>query len=101
MKAIQLELPDKLAAEIEGYVRTGWFNSEAEVIRAALIDFVRRNRVDLLERFFETISSGRSSIRAPRRENCHLRYWPCPSSERSRCPQSLRKSRRSDHSLGC
>jgi Arc/MetJ-type ribon-helix-helix transcriptional regulator len=52
MKAIQLELPDKLAAEIEGYVRTGWFNSEAEVIRAALMDFVRRNRVDLLERFF-------------------------------------------------
>ena len=51
MKAIRVELPEKLAAEIEAYVKTGWFNSEADVIRAALMDFVRRNRVDLLERF--------------------------------------------------
>jgi Arc/MetJ-type ribon-helix-helix transcriptional regulator len=26
MKAIQVELPDKLAAEIEHYVNTGWFS---------------------------------------------------------------------------
>lgn len=51
MKAIQLELPDKLAAEIEAYVNAGWFGSEGEVIRAALIDFVKRHRIDLLERF--------------------------------------------------
>ena len=51
MKAIHVELPDKLAAEIEAYVRTGWFNSEAEVVRTALMEFVRRNRVELLERF--------------------------------------------------
>ena len=51
MKAIQLELPDKLAAEIEAYVNAGWFGSEGEVIRAALMDFVKRHRLDLLERF--------------------------------------------------
>jgi Arc/MetJ-type ribon-helix-helix transcriptional regulator len=51
MKAIHVELPDKLAAEIEAYVQAGWFGSEAEVIRAALADFVRRRRLDLLERF--------------------------------------------------
>lgn len=51
MKAIQLELPEKLAAEIETYVKAGWFSSEAELIRAALLEFVRRNRVELLERF--------------------------------------------------
>ena len=51
MKAIQVELPEKLAAEIEAYVKTGWFKSEAEVVRAALMEFVRRNRVGLLERF--------------------------------------------------
>ena len=51
MKAIQLELPDKLAAEIEAYVNAGWFGSEGEVIRAALMDFVKRHRIDLLERF--------------------------------------------------
>ena len=51
MKAIQLELPDKLAAEINAYVNAGWFGSEGEVIRAALMDFVKRHRIDLLERF--------------------------------------------------
>ncbi len=51
MKAIQVELPDKLAAEVEAYVKTGWFSSEAEMVRAALMDFLRRNRLDLLERF--------------------------------------------------
>ena len=51
MKAIHVELPDRLAAEIEAYVQAGWFGSEGEVIRAAVADFVRRRRVELLERF--------------------------------------------------
>ena len=51
MKSIHVEIPDKLATEIEAYVETGWFSTEGEVIRAALMEFVRRNRVDLLERF--------------------------------------------------
>jgi Arc/MetJ-type ribon-helix-helix transcriptional regulator len=51
MKAINVELPDKLAAEIEAYVRAGWFGSEGEVIRAAVADFVRRRQIELLERF--------------------------------------------------
>lgn len=51
MKAIHVELPDKLAAEVKAYVEAGWFGSEADVVRAALLDFVRRRRVDLLERF--------------------------------------------------
>jgi Arc/MetJ-type ribon-helix-helix transcriptional regulator len=51
MKAVQIVLPDKLAADIETCVTSGWFASEEEVIRAALVEFVRRNRVGLLERF--------------------------------------------------
>lgn len=51
MKAIHVELPDKLAAEIEAFVQAGWFGSEADVIRAAVADFVRRRRLELLERF--------------------------------------------------
>jgi len=51
MKAITVEVPDKAAAEIDHYVRAGWFASEAEVVRAAIRDFVRRNRVELLDRF--------------------------------------------------
>jgi Arc/MetJ-type ribon-helix-helix transcriptional regulator len=32
-------------------VKAGWFRNEAEVMRSALRDFVRRNRPELLERF--------------------------------------------------
>lgn len=51
VKAIHVEFPDKLAAEIEAYVRAGWFGSEAEVIRVAVADFVRRRRMEVLEGF--------------------------------------------------
>ena len=51
MKAINVELPDKLAAEIEAYVQAGWFGSEGEVIRAAVADFIRRRRTELLDLF--------------------------------------------------
>ena len=51
MKTIQVELTDKVAAEIRAFVKTGWFGSEAEVVRAALRDFVRRNRAELAEGF--------------------------------------------------
>jgi Arc/MetJ-type ribon-helix-helix transcriptional regulator len=51
VKAIQIELPDKIATELEAYVKAGWFDSEAELIRAAILEFVRRNRIELLERF--------------------------------------------------
>ena len=51
MKTIQVELPDKVAAEIEALVKAGWFGSEAEVVRVALLDFVRRNRAELVEGF--------------------------------------------------
>jgi Arc/MetJ-type ribon-helix-helix transcriptional regulator len=51
VKAIQVEIPDNVAAEVEAYVKAGWFGSEAELIRAAILEFVRRNRIALLERF--------------------------------------------------
>ena len=46
-----VELPDTLAAEIEAYVRAGWFGSEAEVVRVAVTELIQRHRVELLERF--------------------------------------------------
>lgn len=51
MKTISVELPDRAAEEIDQLVRAGWFASESEAVRAAVLDFVRRNRADLLERF--------------------------------------------------
>jgi Arc/MetJ-type ribon-helix-helix transcriptional regulator len=51
MKSIHIELPDKLAQELEAMVKAGWFSNEAEVMRLALLEFVRRHRLELLERF--------------------------------------------------
>ena len=51
MKSIQIELPEKLAQELDAMVREGWFANEAEAVRLALLDFVRHHRLELLERF--------------------------------------------------
>lgn len=51
MKPIQVELPDALARELDELVQDGWFSSEAEVVRLALIDFIRRQRFTLQEQF--------------------------------------------------
>ncbi len=49
MKKLQVELPDQMAREIEGAVETGKFESAAEVVRAALREFISRRRFELLE----------------------------------------------------
>jgi Arc/MetJ-type ribon-helix-helix transcriptional regulator len=51
VKSLQGELPEKLMAEIEGMVKGGWFSSEAEVVRFALLESLRRHRFELLEKF--------------------------------------------------
>ncbi|MGH9318756.1 MAG: ribbon-helix-helix domain-containing protein [Vicinamibacteria bacterium] len=51
MKPIQVELPDRLAEELRLLVKAGWFRNEEEAVRVALLEFVRRHRVELLERF--------------------------------------------------
>jgi Arc/MetJ-type ribon-helix-helix transcriptional regulator len=51
MKTLSIDLPDKLAAEIDAYVKAGLFRSEPDAVLAAMSEFVRRNRVDLVERF--------------------------------------------------
>jgi Arc/MetJ-type ribon-helix-helix transcriptional regulator len=51
MKSVQVELPDKLADELGLLVKTGWFGSEEEAVRIALMEFVHRHRFELLERF--------------------------------------------------
>jgi Arc/MetJ-type ribon-helix-helix transcriptional regulator len=51
MKSLQVELPDKLAGEVEALVQTGWFRSEDELVRLALAEFVRRHRFELQEQF--------------------------------------------------
>jgi Arc/MetJ-type ribon-helix-helix transcriptional regulator len=51
MKSIQIELPDKLGEAVDMLIQQGWFHSEEEVLRFALLEFLRRQRLELHERF--------------------------------------------------
>ncbi len=51
MKSISIDLPDKMAKAMETYVKAGFFRSELDVLLAAFSEFIRRNRIDLMEHF--------------------------------------------------
>jgi len=49
VKTLQLELPDEMAREVEQAVADGRFENAADVVRAALREFVGRRRYELME----------------------------------------------------
>jgi Arc/MetJ-type ribon-helix-helix transcriptional regulator len=51
MKSLVVEVPEEIAAEVQRLVAGGWFQSENEVARQALIEFVRARRAELQEQF--------------------------------------------------
>ena len=51
MKSIQIELPDKLVEVLDTVVQQCWFRSEEEVLRFALLEFLRRHPLALDEQF--------------------------------------------------
>ena len=51
MKTISVELPERITEEIDVLIDNGWFANETELVRAALWEFVRRNRFELAEQF--------------------------------------------------
>ena len=53
MKKIEVFLPEKLGMEVENYVKSGWFIDEAELLRTALQEFIRHNRIELMEQFMK------------------------------------------------
>jgi Arc/MetJ-type ribon-helix-helix transcriptional regulator len=53
MKTIQVEIPEALGKQIDALIQGGWFADDAELTRAALRDFLRRNRPELMERFLQ------------------------------------------------
>lgn len=65
MKTLSITVPDYLAERIHDYVQSGFFMSDPDVVLAALSEFVRRNQVDLMERFArEDIAWARNEARA-------------------------------------
>ncbi len=53
MKTVKVSLPDKLAIEVENYVKKGWFTDAQEVLRTSLQEFIRHNRLKLMEQFMK------------------------------------------------
>ena len=51
MKTLALEVPDRLAQELENLVRAGWFANEEELVRFALAEFLQRNKLKLQEEY--------------------------------------------------
>ncbi|MDQ3684028.1 MAG: ribbon-helix-helix domain-containing protein [Acidobacteriota bacterium] len=51
MPSLYIELPDKLSGELQRLVQAGWFQTEQEVIRLALAEFMRRHKTMLSEQF--------------------------------------------------
>jgi Arc/MetJ-type ribon-helix-helix transcriptional regulator len=51
MKRLEVELPEKLAYEVDALVRGGWFSSEQELIRTAVLEFLRHGQLELMETF--------------------------------------------------
>lgn len=51
MQSIRVAVPDTVALQVSQLVQEGWLASEQELLRAAVLDFVRHNRFELMERF--------------------------------------------------
>jgi Arc/MetJ-type ribon-helix-helix transcriptional regulator len=51
MTSMQIELPDQLAGAIQRLVQNGWFQTEREIIRLALVEFIHRHQAELTEQF--------------------------------------------------
>jgi Arc/MetJ-type ribon-helix-helix transcriptional regulator len=51
MRVLHVELPEKMASELGALVEGGWFADETEIVRLALLEFVRHHRFQLMEQF--------------------------------------------------
>lgn len=68
MKSLRVELPDQLADKMGQMVREGWFLSEDELVRTALVQFMRSRQAELQERFQrDDIAWAVAEAKPPRR----------------------------------
>ena len=74
MTTVTIDLPDQIGKDVKGYIKAGFFRSENEIMLAALVDFIRRNRTDLLDRFAHAdIDWAKRAARAAIAEICETR----------------------------
>jgi Arc/MetJ-type ribon-helix-helix transcriptional regulator len=67
MKAVTVELPERLARDLEAMVEAGWFSGEGEALRLALQEYLQRHPLEQAERFQqEDIAWALTQERTPR-----------------------------------
>lgn len=65
MKSLVIDLPDQVAAEVQNLVTTGWFISQDEVVRLAILEFLKNHHLQLMEKFqLEDIDWALQQLRA-------------------------------------
>ena len=70
MKSIKVDLPDRLAQELDAMVKAGWFSNEAEAMRSALGSLFAGIGLSCWSGFSVRILPGRSNRRERRSEEC-------------------------------
>lgn len=51
MKSLSIDLPDQVAAELQDLVTAGWFISQDELVRLAIMEFLKNHHLQLMEKF--------------------------------------------------
>lgn len=49
MVTINVEIPDRLNAELEELIRDGLFRNQSEILRFAALDYVKRRKLEVIE----------------------------------------------------
>lgn len=49
MVTINVEIPDRLNAELEELIRDGFFRDQSEILRFAALDYVKRRKLEVIE----------------------------------------------------
>jgi len=51
MKTITVSIPDNIEKAARSYINAGFFKSESDLLMTATVDFMHRNRIELIEKF--------------------------------------------------
>jgi hypothetical protein len=51
MHTLQINLSDPIFNSIKEYISSGYFKSEDDFMQAVIVEFIRKNKIELMEQF--------------------------------------------------
>ena len=70
MNVLNMEIPDSLVADADEFVARGYFQSSRDVVVAALAEFVRHYRPQLMEQFACEDIEWAKGLKQHENDNC-------------------------------